>query len=86
LSAHFVTSVAFDAATLTIALGTAPGGAQVLAAQNVKAAGRIDLPISIAAVGPFLADTPIYWTAALTGGPDTVGACAFWLEYLPGPG
>lgn len=85
IQARFVTSVAFDGATATISIGTAPGGAQILGAQNIKAIGRVDTVIPLGASAFYVNDTPIYFTPGGAGG-HTVGACVMWLEYLPGPG
>jgi hypothetical protein len=86
LMAHFVTSVAFDPTTITLSLGSTPGGSQILAAQNIKALGRTDIVLPAASAGVYLTDTPVYWTVAMTGGPATVGLVTVWLEYLPTPG
>jgi hypothetical protein len=82
LTAHLVTSTAFDPTTLTLSLGFAGQPAAFLAAQNIKPAGRFDLPITASPAG-FYPDTAVIWTATVTGGPATVGLCTIWLEYIP---
>jgi len=83
-SYHFVTSQAFDGATATVALGYTSGGSQIVGATNVKPVGRTDANVPIGSTGFYLTDTTIYFQPA--GGPNTVGVCTLWLEYLPGPG
>ena len=86
LTARLVTSVAFDAGTLTLSLGFPAGGpAFFLPAQNIKPVGRIDLPITANNPG-YWPGRPITWAATITGAPPTVGLCTVWLEYLPLPG
>ena len=87
-SFHLVVSQAWNSTTNTIALGVTPGGAQILAATDLKTLGRTDavVPIAGAAAGPYAVDTPIYGTIASTGAAPTAGVATVWLDYLPGPG
>lgn len=83
---HLVVSQVWNSTTNTIAIGTTPGGAQLLAATDLKTLARTDTPAPIAALGPFGNDTPIYATIASTGAAPTTGVATVWLDYLPGPG
>ena len=83
---HLLVSQAWNATTSTIAIGTTPGGAQLLAATDLQTLARTDTPAPIAAMGPFAVDTPIYGTIAGTGAAPTAGVATVWLDYLPGPG
>jgi hypothetical protein len=83
---HLVVSQAWNSTTNTIAVGTTPGGAQLLAATDLKTLARTDTNAPIAAMGPFGVDTPIYGTIASTGAAPTLGVATVWLDYLPGPG
>jgi hypothetical protein len=81
---HLVTSLAFDAGTLTLALGTSPGGAEILPATSIKALGRTDV-FMIPATGPF-GSNAVYATLAVTGAPATVGRATVWIDYISEPG
>ena len=83
---HLVVSQAFNSTTNTLAVGTTPGGAQILAATDLKTVARTDLAVPSPTLGPFAVDTPIYGTAASTGAAPTAGVATVWLTYLPGPG
>ena len=83
---HLLVSQPWNSTTNTIAVGTTPGGAQLLAATDLKTAARTDTAAPIAAMGPFAVDTPIYATIAATGAAPTQGVATVWLDYLPGPG
>jgi len=83
---HLVVSQAWNSTTNTLAIGTTPGGAQLLAATDLKTLGRTDTVAPVAAAGPFAVDTPIYATAAFTGGAPNLGVATVWLDYLPGAG
>lgn len=83
---HLVVSQAWNSTTNTIAIGTTVGGAQLLAATDLKTVARTDTAAPVAAMGPFAVDTPIYATIAQTGGNPTAGVATVWLNYLPGPG
>jgi hypothetical protein len=83
---HLLVSQAWNGTTNTIAVGTTPGGAQLLAATDLKTLARTDTAAPIAAMGPFGVDTPIYGTIAGTGPAPTQGVATVWLDYLPGPG
>jgi hypothetical protein len=76
----------FNSTTNTLAIGTTPGGAQILAATTIAALGRTDNPIAAASMGPLAVDTPIYGTIASTGAAPTTGVATAWITYLPGPG
>lgn len=84
--AHLAVTTAFNSTTNTLALGTTVGGAQILAATDLKALARTDTAVALANIGPYAADTPIYYTLALTGAVPTLGAAVAWLDYLPGVG
>lgn len=84
--AHVAVGTAFNSTTNTLALGTAAGGAQILAATDLKALARTDTAVALANMGPYAVDTPIYYTLALTGPAPTVGAAVAWLDFLPGAG
>lgn len=83
---HLMVSQAWNSTTNTIAVGTTVGGAQLLAATDLKTLARTDSAAPIAAMGPFGVDTPIYATIASTGAAPTAGVATVWLDYLPGPG
>jgi hypothetical protein len=85
-SSHLLVSQAWNSTTNTIAIGTTPGGAQLLAATDLKTLARTDTPAPVAAAGPFAVDTPIYGTIASTGAAPTQGVATVWLDYLAGPG
>ena len=84
---HLLVLSAFNSTTNTVAIGTTPGGAQLMAATDLKTLGRIDGVIPLAnGAGPLGVDTPIYYTLASTGPPSTVGLAVPVIDYLPGPG
>jgi hypothetical protein len=85
-SSHLVVSQGWNGTTNTIALGTTAGGAQILAATDLKTVARTDTPVASPTCGPFAVDTPIYATIAGTGGAPTAGVATVWIDYLPGPG
>ena len=85
-SFHVLVSQAWNSTTNTLAIGTTPGGAQIMAAMDLKTLARADTPVPFAAAGPFAVDTPIYGTIAATGAAPTQGVATAWLDYLPGPG
>jgi hypothetical protein len=83
---HLQVPQVFNSTTNTVAVGTTPGGTQLLAATDLKTGARTDTPAPAAAAGPLGSDTPIYLTFASTGAAPTQGRAAVWLDYLPGPG
>jgi hypothetical protein len=85
---HLFVSQVWNGTTNTIAIGVTPGGAQILAATDLKALARTDtiVPLAGAAAGPYAVDTPIYGTIASTGPAPTTGVATVWIDYLPGPG
>jgi hypothetical protein len=83
---HLNVSQAWNSTTNTIAIGTTPGGAQILAATDLKTLARTDTPVPVAAQGPFAVDTPIYATIAATGAAATAGVATVWIDYLAAPG
>lgn len=83
---HLLVSQVWNGTTNTLAIGTTPGGAQLLAATDLKTLARSDVGAPVAAAGPFSVDTPIYGTIASTGGAPTTGVATVWITYLPGPG
>lgn len=85
-ASHLCVSQVWNGTTNTLAIGTTPGGAQLLAATDLKALARTDTNVPVAAMGPLGVDTPIYGTIASTGGAPTTGVATVWIDYLPGPG
>lgn len=83
---HLNVSQVWNGTTNTLAIGTTVGGAQLMAATDLKTLARTDTPAPVAAMGPFGVDTPIYGTIAGTGPAPTQGVATVWLDYLPGPG
>lgn len=83
---HVQVSQAFNSTTNTLALGTTPGGTNILAALDIKTAARTDTAIVTAQAGPWVGDTPVYWTLASTGAAPSQGIVAAWLDYVPGLG
>lgn len=83
---HLCVSQAWNGTTNTLAVGTTPGGAQILGATDLKTLARTDTPVPNTAMGPLAVDTPIYGTIAGTGGAPTSGVATVWIDYLPGPG
>jgi hypothetical protein len=83
---HLAVTQVWNSTTNTIAIGTTVGGAQILAATDLKTLARTDTAVPIAAMGPFSVDTPIYATIASTGAAPTTGVATVWIDYLPGPG
>jgi hypothetical protein len=83
LTAHLSVSAAFNSTTNTLSLGTTPGGTNLFNAVSTQAVARTDTPVVIAAQGPLLVDTPIYWTLGSTGAAPTAGAAVVILDYLP---
>jgi hypothetical protein len=83
---HLLVSQAWNSTTNTLAIGTTPGGAQLLAATDLKTLARTDTLVPFAAAGPLGVDTPIYATIASTGAAPTTGVATAWLDYLPGAG
>lgn len=83
---HLLVSQAWNSTTNTLAIGTTPGGAQLMAATDLKTLARVDTVVPFAQAGPLGVDTPIYGTIASTGAAPTTGVATVWLDYLPGPG
>jgi hypothetical protein len=83
---HLLVSQVWNGTTNTLAIGTTPGGAQLLAATDLKTLARVDNQVAFAAAGPLGVDTPIYGTIASTGPAPTQGVATAWIDYLPGPG
>jgi|SRR3954465_15738688 hypothetical protein len=83
---HLLVSQVWNGTTNTLAIGTTPGGAQILAATDLKTLARADNFVAFATAGPLGNDTPIYGTIASTGPAPTTGVATAWLDYLPGPG
>lgn len=71
-------STAFDGTTPTIKIGTAAGGAQLVAAGSLAAGMNV---LTVISVGPFAADQDIYISNAVTGSPTT-GAGFVVLEFV----
>jgi len=86
LTAHLCAAVAFNSTTNTLSLGTTPGGTQLLGATDLKTVARTDTPVPIAQQGPLAADTPVYWTLALTGAAPTAGQAVAFIDFVPGAG
>ena len=85
-STHVQVAAAFNSTTNTVAVGTTPGGTQLLAATDLKTAARTDTAVPTGVVGPLAVDTPIYFTLALTGAAPTAGSAVVWIDYIPGVG
>lgn len=83
---HAQVAVAFNSTTNTVAIGTTPGGTDILAATDLKTLARTDTPVPTAKAGPLAADTPIYYTLGSTGAAPTLGSAAVWLDYVAGLG
>lgn len=84
IMSRVLTSTVFNSTTNTLSLGTTPGGTNLVNATDIKAAVALAAtPIPAAQMGPFAADTPIYYTLASTGAAPTAGAVTAWVEYLP---
>ena len=83
---HLCVSQAWNSTTNTLAIGTTPGGSELLAATDLKTLARVDTPVPLAAMGPLGVDTPIYGTVASTGAAPSAGVATVWIDYLPGPG
>jgi hypothetical protein len=83
---HMLVSQAWNGTTNTLAIGTTPGGAQLLPATTIAALGRTDVAVPFAAQGPLAVDTPVYATIANTGAAPTAGVATVWLSYLAAPG
>jgi hypothetical protein len=82
LSAHISVSQAFNSTTNTLALGTTPGGVNIMAATDLKTLARTDTPVVVAQQGPWVGDTPVYWTLAGTGAAPSQGAAVAFLDYI----
>jgi hypothetical protein len=86
LTTHLSVTTAANSTTNTVAVGNAPGGAQLLAATDLKTVARTDTVAPIGAQGPLAADTPIYLTLASTGAAPTTGSAVVALDYIAGIG
>lgn len=86
LTTHLSVTTAFNSTTNTVAVGNVAGGAQLLAATDLKTVARTDTVAPIAAQGPLAADTPIYLTLASTGAAPTTGSAVVVLDYIAGIG
>src|SRR5262245_28716607 len=73
-------STAFDGTSPTIRIGTASGGAQVVAT-GALTAGSNPLTVIAGGAGPFAADQDIYVQNNVTGSP-TVGAGVVAVEFV----
>jgi hypothetical protein len=85
-AAHLLISQAWNGTTNSISIGTTPGGAQLIAATDLKTLARVDTVTPFAAAGPFGVDTPIYGAITNTGPAPTAGVATVWLDYVPFPG
>ena len=83
LNAHAQVGTVFNSTTNTVSLGSASGGAQFLAATDLKTAARTDTAVPTAAAGPLAADTDVWMNLTNTGAAPTAGAAAVALEYIP---
>jgi hypothetical protein len=82
LNAHVNVGTLFNSTTNTVSLGSASGGAQFLAATDLKTAARTDTLVPTAAAGPLAADTDVWMTLTNTGAAPTAGAAVVALEYI----
>lgn len=81
LSMHNETTVAHTAATMTLAVGNAAGGNQLVSATDIKALGRdaLQTDANMAAIAGFTGGT-LHLTLA-AGTPTTTGTSAFVVQY-----
>lgn len=81
LSMHNETTTAHTAANMTLAVGTTAGGAELVTATDIKAAGKdtLSTDAKMGAVAGFTGGT-LYLTAA-AGTPTTTGTSAFVVTY-----
>lgn len=84
--AHAAVTTPFNSTTNSLTLGTQAGGAQILAAVDLKTAARTDTAVAIANLGPYATDVPIWYTITSTGAAPSAGAAVVWVDYLPGAG
>ena len=85
-SLHALVSQVWNGTTNSLAVGTTPGGVELLAALDLKTLARSDTVVAVAKAGPMAVDTPIYGTITSTGPAPTQGVATAWIDYLPGPG
>ena len=82
LRCYTVTGTAFNSSTTNnIQVGTASGGAQVVAAAAIGAAGINTQTIIAAAAGPLAADTDIWIQGTFAAAAPTAGNADFVLEW-----
>ena len=81
LSMHNETTAAHTAATMTLAVGNAAGGNQLVSATDIKALGRdaLQTDANMAAIAGFTGGT-LHLTLA-AGTPTTTGTSAFVVQY-----
>lgn len=84
--AHGFVKTAFNSTTNSLTLGTQAGGAQILAAVDLKTIARTDTAVVIANAGPYATDVPIWYTITSTGAAPTLGEAFFWVDFVPFPG
>ena len=79
-------ATAFNAGTTnSISIGTASGGAQVVASTAMGAASATTVLTIVAGLGQLAADTPIWVNGIFTGAAPTAGQSLLVLEYsVPG--
>lgn len=85
-SQHIATTTGFNATTASVAIGSTPGGADIVGAVSILAAARADGNSAAGITGPYPVDTPFYYTLAFTGPAPTAGLVTVWFDYLPGVG
>src|SRR5262245_39854828 len=82
LRCYTVTGTAFNSSTTNnISVGSAAGGAQIVAANAIGAAGINSQTIVAAQAGPLAADTNIWLTGTFAAAAPTAGNALFVLEY-----
>ena len=82
LRCYTVTGTAFNSSTTNnISVGNATGGAQIVAANAIGAAGINSQTIIAAQAGPLAADTSIYVTGTFAAAAPTAGQALFVLEW-----
>src|SRR5262249_36180020 len=82
LRCYTQTGTAFNASTTNnISVGNASGGAQLVAAAAIGAAGINSQTIVAAAAGPLAADTDVWLTGTFAAAAPTAGDAMFVLEW-----
>jgi hypothetical protein len=78
-----MTTLAYTAATITLQVGNAAAGAQLVAAADIKALAARSLAIVAAGVPLMTWAGGLLYVRLVQGTPTAVGAGALYVEYLP---